>query len=413
MEHSSTYTHNKHNLPEHDELHDALPLFTSSGLMHSSFVAINGKKITLKNSHDAIEFINCSYLGFDQHPSVIEAAKNMIDQYGVHFTCSRTRLSTQAHFTLEQGLRELFHAPAITFPSVTTAHFAVVSQLVRTRLLQGIDSKRIRRFVFDRYAHASMQKLKPYLRQFGEVVTVDHNDVMAFDKEVEIARSKNEIAVCFIDSVYSVGDLCESTLLTRYANDKNVILYIDDAHGTSIYGDSGQGYAIDQMNGIVPSNCLIAFSLAKGFGINGGGIILPDEYSENVLRKHSYEYNFSAPLDFAVVGAAIAVLELHKSSLLKERQLKNRDNVALFRRLMGYNDLPYHPIQRIYCASIEQLYQLGTYLLVNGFLVSTVFFPVVPKKEPGLRIAISSSHTKDQITNLCKLIKQFFREYKL
>ena len=44
------------------------------GLMHTHFTARDGRVVTLPDGHDAVEFINCSYLGLDTHPLLWYAA---------------------------------------------------------------------------------------------------------------------------------------------------------------------------------------------------------------------------------------------------------------------------------------------------------------------------------------------------
>ena len=53
------------------------------------------------------------------------------------------------------------------------------------------------------------------------------------------------------------------------------------------------------------------------------------------VRTFGTTYAFSAPLDFSVVGAGLASLELHRNGEVKRLQDELRRKVALYDRLAG------------------------------------------------------------------------------
>lgn len=178
---------------------------TETGLMHVTLRARKGKKVCLPNGRWVTEFINCSYLCLDQHPTVIARAKAILDEWGVNFCCARTRFSIGQNDQLEQGLSRLFRGIAITFPSLTSTHTSVLPLIASGVLLHAERAQRGVRLIFDRLAHSSMQFLRPILATEAKVVVIPHNDLDALVREARCARTAGEAPVCIADSVYSMG----------------------------------------------------------------------------------------------------------------------------------------------------------------------------------------------------------------
>ena len=97
-----------------------------AGLMRTTITRRRGKTVTLDDGREVVEFVNCSYLGFDVHPKVIGAAQDILAEWGVHFCCARSRFTIDANRALEEELGALWGGVAITFPSVTAAHLSAL-----------------------------------------------------------------------------------------------------------------------------------------------------------------------------------------------------------------------------------------------------------------------------------------------
>jgi 8-amino-7-oxononanoate synthase len=320
---------------------------TLAGLMHSTLKARQGKKVVLPDGKLVTEFINCSYLDLDLHPLVVSRAKALLDDWGVNFCCARSRFSIGPNASLEQGLSQLFRGSAITFPSLTSTHISVMPLIASGILLPGhADGQKVR-LVFDRHAHSSMQFLRPILATEANVVVIEHNDLDALGQEARRASATGETPVYVADSVYSMGGLCPVKELLALADSLGIYLYLDDAHGTSIYGDHGEGWVLSQIDGPIPPNLFLAFSLAKGFGANGGGIVVPSESQASLIRRHGQSYAFSSALDFSSIGAALASLSLHGDGTVASLQQTLRAKVALFDQEMGQT-LPFSPVRMVH-----------------------------------------------------------------
>jgi 8-amino-7-oxononanoate synthase len=381
------------------------------GLMQVTIDSRRGKQVRLRLPNGQVtevtEFINCSYLGLDVHPDVIAAAKRALDNWGVHLCCARSRFSIGDLTDVESELSALWGGHAVTFPSVTSAHLSALP-LVADGTLLGTQRKV--RMVFDRFAHASMQQLKPLLEPHARVATIAHNDIPALVAHVDEATQCDEDIVFVADSVYSMGGLCPLSSLLELSTQRGLHLYLDDAHGTSIFGEHGEGAVLAATGGL-PARTLITFSLAKGFGCNGGGILLGSRAQEQAVRSFGQSYMFSGPLDFAVAGAARAVVAMHRDGEVKRLQKQLRSQVSLFdrcaTRFMPIGDgQNFSPIRMVPMTSIQEAQRIGVALIERGFFVSVAMYPVVPRDQPQLRVCLSASHTDDEIRGLCAALEQ-------
>ncbi len=381
-----------------EESIDHIRSAVAGGLMHVSIKGRNDKTVLLPNGKKVTEFINCSYLGLDTHPQVLTAYKSADDSWGGSFCCARSRFSIEPNRILEEELSTHFGGRAIVFPSVTTTHLSALPLLASGVLINAKQPPKVH-LVFDRFAHASMQFLKPILAQEASVTTIPHNDLNALESEIAKAKDAGKVTVYIADSVYSMGGIAPLSELIELSKHQPLYFYIDDAHGTSIFGREGQGACHDLLGGKVPENVFITFSMSKGFGCGGGGILLPDKKSEEITRYFGIIYGFSAPLEFSVIQACMASLELHKNGTVPALQRLLRQNVSFFDSLKHFEG-PFSPIRMVQVGNEEVTVEKAKNLVDLGFFTSAAMFPIVPRGNGQLRLCISASHTKSQILQL-------------
>jgi DNA-binding beta-propeller fold protein YncE len=224
----------------------------------------------------------------------------------------------------------------------------------------------------------------------------DSSGDLAMPKGVAVDRDG---VVYVADGLYSMGGVCPIGEVLALSRRLDFTLYIDDAHGTSIFGDHGEGSVLSALEGPLPDNLTVAFSLSKGFGCNGGGVLLPGRRAEAQVRTFGQTYAFSAPLDFSIVGAALKVLELHRDGTVKQLQRTLREKVELFDRLTGRAE-PFSPIRMVAVGDDQKAIAWAERLKQQGFFVTVTFFPIVPRGEAQLRLCITVDHTDEDLTRL-------------
>jgi 8-amino-7-oxononanoate synthase len=346
-----------------------------------------------------VDFVRCSYLGLDNHPKVIEGALKAVEEAGtLHWSCARTRLNFELLGNLEEALSGLFNAHVIVYSTVLAANMGALPLLASGHLTQG--EKPV--MVFDRLAHATLAFHKGTIAQETDVITINHNDL---DKLEEVCRKNRSVAyIC--DGVYSMGGAAPLDQLLELQTRYGLFLYIDDAHGISLFGDKGQGYARSHIPDDLGERTIIAASLGKGFGSSGGLLMLGTDLQAELFRQFSLPHAFSASPNLAAVGAAMASEALHRSPELGWLQKQLRARIHRFDQLyptpFAHTDLP---IRVVEVGDEIAAIAAGKTILNKGCYTSAVFFPTVGKGRAGLRICPTASHSDAEISALCRCLE--------
>ena len=350
-----------------------------------------GRTVTLGfNDQPVIDFVRCSYLGLDNHPSIVEAAAKAVrDDGALHWSCARTRLNFKRLGELEDQLSELFQARVLTFSTVLAANMSALPLLASGHLTNG--KKPV--MVFDRFAHATLAYHKAVAAEETAVETIGHNDIEALEA---LCKAGQPVAyIC--DGIYSMGGQADLSALRVLQEKYGLFLYIDDAHGVSVFGESGSGFArtvFDPLN----ERTIVATSLGKGFGASGGLLMIGSARQELLLRRFAIAHAFSASMTVAAIGAAAASAQLHSTDELQARQSALADNLALFDRLIETRQKhARHPIRMLPVGDELQSIDMSRRLVSQGFYVSAVFFPTVARGHAGLRLCLTASHREDDI----------------
>lgn len=352
----------------------------------------------LDSRSQAIDFVRCSYLGLDNHPVIIAGAIEAIEAHrSLHWSCARTRLNFDLLAELEAFLSEMFSARVLTFSSVMLANLGAMPLLASGQLTGG----RKPVVVFDRVAHISLAHHKPVVADETRVETIAHNDIDALER---LCRQEPVVAyIC--DGVYSMGGHSPLKELRQLQERYGLFLYVDDAHGISLFGRQGQGFARSQFPQGLGDRTIIAASLGKGFGASGGMLMLGTDDQEALFRRYSVPHAFSAAANLAAVGAALGSCKIHRSAELGQRQRRLAQRIDLFDRHLATaqqgNSLP---IRMIAIGSEAKAIAIARELLDVGFYTSVTFFPTVPQGMAGIRVCVTADHEVRDIERLCDRI---------
>jgi len=368
----------------------------------------HGKKIITADGEKLIEFASCSYLGLDQDNRVIEAGKSAMDTYGVNFAIARTRLRADNLDSLEEKLSTIFCNSYIAlFSSLHITHLGFFPLLASSELPSFPIKKNGPVFIMDKVAHASMQLGRGILEQFGQVKIIDFQDKAALELEFIDAHSQQKTPITISDSVVSMCGLVPVAYLFELAEQYDGYVYLDDAHGTSIYGEKGCGYALEVLGNVFHPRLILTPSLSKGFGSNMAVLALPTEEDMKMVKRFAIPYLFSNPPPTACVGAAIAAADIHLSEELPMLQKKLWDNVALFDEYIKHPTLNKNiesPMRGVMIGNEDLTILCAQLLRQKGFFTTAAMYPTVELGKGIIRIALSALHTKKEIQKLCGLI---------
>ncbi len=348
------------------------------------------------------DFASCNYLGLDLHPEVMAAIPPAIARWGVHPSWTRAVASPGIYTELEDALAELVGAPAVlVFPSITLLHAGLLP------VLAGYDGVIIK----DIAAHRSVHEGCLLAQSNGaRMVEFAHNDVT--DLEARLAECPPHVPkIVAIDGVYSMsGAYPPLPAFAELARRYDAWIYIDDAHGLGVVGESptpempygrrgngvvrhfGLDYARDRM--------IYVSGLSKSYSSFGAFVTCVDEPTRAHYKSAS-TFIFSGPSPIASLASAIAGLTLNRT----EGEAWRAQIFRLTRRLvaqaraLGFevvnnNDFP---IVGVVIGETEDVVDACGVLWDHGLLITPALYPIVPVGRGLLRFSITAANTEGEV----------------
>ncbi|MFD5871156.1 aminotransferase class I/II-fold pyridoxal phosphate-dependent enzyme [Streptomyces sp. NPDC060322] len=348
----------------------------------------------MADGHEFVNFTVCSYLDLDTHPKVIEGAVESLRRFGVLDHCiPRTRVQTSVLLELEESLGELFGATVISALSTAAASTGLLPLIASGHLGNGTRPL----MVFDKNAHVSLGNAKPSCADETEVVTSGHHDL---DFLEDMCRTYER--VCYVvDGSDSLGGYAPVVELAELQEKHNLLVFYDDSHSLSAYGERGIGY-VRSHSPVLDERTITVATLTKGFGAGGTAILL-DGYPEETRRlieRFAGPLGYSQKMNAAAVGAAVASAEIHRTEELTRLQRRLQSNIALFDSLVTTEQAGSTFPIRLVPMSDATVVEAARQVFAAGFYTSPVFFPIVARGTAGLRVMLRAGQTEEQIRRL-------------
>jgi 7-keto-8-aminopelargonate synthetase-like enzyme len=380
-----------------------------SGVNELDVAAVEGKRVKLVDGRKLTEFVSCSYLGLDQRQDIRDAAHSAIDLFGVQMSAARTRIRAALFGQLDDLLMSILGGwYPVTFNSVSSAHLAIVPLLASGELPGYPIAQNGPGFIMDKCTHASLQALRAIMAQFGPVERVDFqnfDNTMAACERIA-ASGKTIIALC--DSVGSMGGTVDILAVSALTDRLGGFSYFDDAHGTSVFGQRGQGFVFHTGQTRLSEKIIVVGSLSKAFGATGGVVALSDAGAAKYLKRYSVPYAFGGPPSIPAVGSAVASANLHLDGTVHALQSELRKNTSLFDSLFSadiVNSGSQSPIRGIVVGEEFRAIDAARVLQRHGFVTTAAMYPTVELGKAMIRLAISATHTSDDIRGVARAIK--------
>jgi len=356
---------------------------------------------------DVLNFCSNNYLGLANHPQLIQAAHQALDQYGFGLASVRFICGTQnLHKKLEEKISKFYQcedtilysscydANGGLFEGLLGAEDAIITDaLNHASIIDGIRLCKAKRFI---YEHSDMQSLETALKKAREGMDIWDGPGLA--KEPVPARN----IIIATDGVFSMdGDIADLKHIIELANKYDALVMVDDSHATGFLGKTGRGSI--EYNDVLGKVDIITSTLGKAMGGASGGFISGHREMVEILRQKSRPYLFSNTLAPAIAAAGIAAFDLLEKSDDLRRQLM--ENTMTFRQEMGRLGFDIiagsHPIVPILFRKFPNDAQLAQRiardLYQEGIYVVGFFFPVVPRGQSRIRVQISAAHTPEHI----------------
>jgi len=378
------------------------------GLIHGSIQdeILDGKHVTVRGNK-MVYYGSCSYLGLETDERLKKAAVDAVQRYGSQFSCSRTFLQMGLYEEVESMLGEIFGKPMLLAPTTSLGHISTIPVIVGER-----DA-----VIADQQVHNSVRNAIQMVKGEGTYVeTLPHNRMDMLETRIQALQNHYENIWYFADGVYSMyGDAANFKALWQLLNKyEQLRVYVDDAHGMSWAGKHGRGLTLSRM----PHHprLILTTSLAKGFGNCGGAIVFHNEEEKMTIKNCGSSFIFSGPLQPAVLGAIKAAAEIHLSDEIEERQNDLYERMLFFVEKVRQLELPLisnelTPIFYIGVGKPEIGFKLSEAMNREGFMFNLAQFPAVSVKNAGVRIALTTHHSIQDINNLLETMAYYLPKF--
>ena len=344
-------------------------------------------EIRTQNGNRVLNFCANNYLGLANHPDLINAAKNAMDDYGFGMASVRFICGTQdIHKALEKKVAKFFDtedtilytscfdANGGLFETILNEKDAIISDsLNHASIIDGIRLCKATRL---RYENNNMNDLEVKLKQ------------------VENSRTR----IIATDGVFSMdGYIAKLDEITFLAEKYNAIVMVDDSHATGFLGETGRGSG--EFYGVMKKIDIFTSTLGKALGGASGGFTTGRKDVIDLLRQRSRPYLYSNTVAPSIVAAGIEAFKMLSSTTHLKDRLET--NTKYFRSKMlkvGFDILDgVHPIVPIMLYDSLLAQRMAKEMLEQGIYVIGFYFPVVPKGKARIRVQISAAMAKHHL----------------
>lgn len=370
----------------------------------NSFRSLNSTD-SVKNK---IDFFSNDYLGFSMSKEIYQAANKIIKETHLKNGATGSRLISGNHslFKLLENQLASFHnsQAALVFNSGYDANIGFFSSVPQKGDL----------IFYDEFSHASIRDgLKIGLARNYKF---RHNDLEDLQRKLQNLRPESEDSDIYIvtESVFSMdGDSPDLNKLVEIAEAYQASLIVDEAHGTGVIGEKGEGLV--QHLKLESKIFARIHTFGKAMGCHGAVILGSNKLKDYLINfSRSFIYTTAlSPHSVATISAAYRYLEKDQKILEKLTQ-----NIQHFRAEIISNQLQHifidseSAIQSCVIPGNQDVKRIARKLYENRFLVKPILSPTVPEGSERLRFCIHSYNSIGEISEVFKVLPNFAAKNK-
>jgi 8-amino-7-oxononanoate synthase len=351
-------------------------------------------------SSKGIDFASNDYLGLSKSETIFhETHQYLIENDEIQNGATGSRLLSGNHklYLEAENYIAQFHKSesALIFNSGYDANVGFFSSLPQKGDL----------ILYDELCHASIRD--GIQLSNAKAYKFNHNDFE--DLERLILRNQNTVIYIVTETVFSMdGDTPNLEELVQVSEKYNCYLVVDEAHALGVFGEKGEGLVQDlNLQDQVFARIM---TFGKGLGCHGAAILGSAElrdYLVNFSRSFIYTTGLS-PHSVATILMGYHYLDKENKNI---EQL--RGNIIHFnqeKNILGLKQLFVRSKSAIQSAIIpgnENVKSIAQKLQEKGFDVKAILSPTVPEGQERLRFCLHSFNSKEEISEVMRLLSTF------
>ncbi len=331
------------------------------------------------------------YLGIASDTSLMQAFLSRNELNSSCMTSSASRLLSikqNCYNELEKFLAGLYKKEALLFNSGYHVNTGIIPALCDKSTL----------ILCDKLVHASI--INGIILSGSKFIRFRHNDTDHLQSLVEKYHDDYSTILVITESVFSMdGDISDlQHLVSIKKKYKNILLYVDEAHGFGVFGNQGLGVC-EQENLINDIDIIIA-TLGKAAASMGAFAItngLLKEYLINTARS----FIFSTMLP--PINCEWSLTTIKKIlSMDDERKhlIDMSDTINAAIRSKGYASNSHSQIIPIIIGDNHKTIDISRKLLKLGYIALPIRTPTVPTGTERIRISLNAGIKTHQIEHL-------------
>ena len=331
-----------------------------------------------------INFSSNDYLGLASHPEVIAESVKWTEKYGAGSGASRLVTGTiDAYTVLEEEVAAWKGSEAaLIFGSGYLANSGMIPALAG----RGTE------IFADKLNHASLNagcRLSD-----GGFRRFRHNDLSHLVELLEKADTSSRKLIVD-ETIFSMdGDVADVEALQEISRKYDAILYLDDAHGSGLFGTRGEGLA-------KASSCDIAMgTFSKAIGSYGAYAACSKELRNYFINKCG-SFIYSTALPPGVCGAISAALKIVRSPESIKTRTSLQEKSAQLRmalKKLGFDTgASSSQIVPVIIGTSEKTMEVSRFFYDKSILVTGLRPPTVPAGKARGSITLNPLHSEGDI----------------
>jgi 8-amino-7-oxononanoate synthase len=397
-----------------ERIEDLQRLLASNPMIDAVIDEIDGRRISV-DGHWLCDFASCNYLGFDLHPQIIAAVAPALQRWGTHPSWSRLLGNPRPYIEIEERLTDLLGAPdTLVLPTITLIHTSVIPALVRKGAV-----------LVDAQAHKTVYEGAAVARSAGATLhRIRANDPVHL-KEVLSGLPLGAPRVFCIDGVNSMtGNAPDLPTYARICREHDALLYVDDAHGFGVIGESPsredpwgrRGNSIVRYFDESYDNVVLVAGFSKAYSSLAAFLALPTSL-KNYLKVAASPYLYSGPSPTASLATVLAGLDVNETegdSIRRSLAEKTARVLDCIHGLGLYTlNRSGYPVIELPLGRADDIDAVGQFLFDRGIYVTLAAYPLVPKAQVGFRIQVTAANDDSQIEQLNEVLGELAQRFEM